>query len=132
MSNDTPPPLPAPRPWLIAGDWQSRALLLAELQERGIEMRAEAGMRWATHALIHERLAPPLILLVTHRDPEATPERLAGLLAILAEDGSTPELVLLVGAYDRVTWDEAFGDRAFILFRPAAIGEVAKVVQRSL
>ncbi len=117
------------RPWLIAADWQSRSLLLAELQERGIEMRVEAGMKWATHALIHERLAPPLILLVTHQDPMATPGRLARLLKILEEDGIEPTLLLFIGTFERSLW-EPYEQRATVLTRPKTVGEVARVVER--
>jgi hypothetical protein len=120
------------RPLLIAADWQSRALLLAELQERGIEVRTEAGVRWATRALLNERLAPPLLLLDTASDPDATPDKVERLLAILAEDGAHPTLVFLVSIFGRAEWQEPFGDRATILTRPRTVNEIASLVQALL
>lgn len=122
----TPHPLaPDERPWLIAADWQSRTLLLAELEGRGVSMRAEAGVKWALHAAQQERLAPPLILLVTHGDSLATPGRLARLLAMLQPDGA--ELLLLIGTFERGLW-ESFGARATLLTRPKTVGEIAREV----
>ncbi|HEX8684146.1 MAG TPA: hypothetical protein VF707_17625 [Ardenticatenaceae bacterium] len=120
------------RPLLVAADWQSRALLLAELQERGIEVRTEAGVRWATRALMHERLAPPLLLLDTTSDPDATPDKVERLLAILAEDGVHPTLLFLVSVFGLAEWQEPFGNRATILTRPRTVNEVATLVQALL
>jgi hypothetical protein len=121
--------VPDTRPLVIAADWQSRALLLAELQERGIEVRAEAGVRWATRALLRERLAPPLLLLDTADDPDATPDKVERLLAILTEDGAHPTLVFLVSVFGRAEWQEPFGNCATILTRPRTVNEVANLVQ---
>jgi hypothetical protein len=120
------------RPLLVAADWQSRALLLAELQERGIEVRAEAGVRWATRALLRERLVPPLLLLDTADDPDATPDKVERLLAILAEDDVRPALVFLVSVFGRAEWQEPFGNRATILTRPRTVNEIATLVQALL
>jgi hypothetical protein len=121
-----------PRPWLIAADWQSRTLLLAELEARGIEVRTEPGMRWAIRALVQERLAPPLILIDTAGDEAATPEAVARLLAILAQDGIEPMLLLLVRVFEREQWQVAFSERATILARPQQVGAVAGLVRSKL
>lgn len=123
---------PDTRPWLIAADWQSRALLLAELEARGVEMRAEPGLRWALRALLRERLAPPLILIDSSGDPEATPRKVERLLAVLTEDGVSPVLIFLVSAFERGAWEQAFRERATILVRPRTIGEVAEIVHNRL
>ncbi|MBA3534760.1 MAG: hypothetical protein H0T73_22845 [Ardenticatenales bacterium] len=120
------------RPLLIAADWQSRALLLAELQERGIEVRTEAGVRWTVKALMAEPLAPPLIFLDTHGDPDATPEKVERLLAILAEDNVTPALLLLVGVFEQGMWQEAPGARVTLLTRPKTVGEMARLIEEKL
>ncbi|HBY98867.1 MAG: hypothetical protein M5U01_21035 [Ardenticatenaceae bacterium] len=116
------------RPWLIAADWQSRALLLAELEARGIEMRAEPGMRWAMRALLRERLRPRLILIDPTGDSDATPPEVERLLAVLGENGVQPSLIFLVSAFERALWEQSFGERATILVRPRTIGEIAEVV----
>lgn len=120
------------RPWLIAADWQSRALLLAELDVRGIEVRAVPGMRWAMRALLRERPAVPLVLIDTAGDSEAQPPTVERLLAILAEDGAAPRLILLVSAFERTSWEEAFGGKALLIVRPRTVGEVADLVQAEL
>ncbi len=120
------------RPWLIAEDWQSRALLLAELATRGVAMRAEAGVKWALHAAQQERLAPPLILLVTHQDSMATPGRVARLLTMVQGDGNAaPQLLLLIGTFERGLW-ESFARRATLLLRPQTVGDIARDVSRAL
>lgn len=135
MSEPTLPPHQPPpdrRPLLIAADWQSRALLLAELQERGVEVRTEAGVKWALHALLGEPLTPPLVFLDSRADSDATPEKVARLLRLLGEGGTPPRLILLVGTFERSLWAEAFGKSATILTRPKTVGEVAGVVQTTL
>lgn len=119
---------PDRRPLLIAADWQSRALLLAELQERGVDVRTEAGVKWTLRALLNKPLAPPLVFLDTREDSDATPEKVARLLRLLGEDGTPPRLILLVGTFERGLWAEAFGESATILTRPKTVGEVAGVV----
>lgn len=124
---------PDARPWLIAADWQSRALILAELEARGVEMRAEPGMRWAMRALLHEPLQPPLILIDPTGDRDATPAKVERLLDVLAESGGEPPaLVFLVSAFDRTPWEKIYGQRATILVRPRTVGAVADVIQARL
>lgn len=126
-------PLPAdPRPLLIAADWQSRALVLAELQARGVDVRAEAGVRWATRALITQRLLPPVVLLDTMGDPDATVSKVERLWRLLTETGHRPRLLLLVRAFERGTWADAFGERATLLTRPQTVGALATQVQQML
>jgi hypothetical protein len=123
---------PDERPLLIAADWQSRALLLAELEERGIEVRTEAGIYWATRVLMEERLAPPLVLLDTSGDPDATPHKVEQLLKILADDKVYPTLVFLVSVYQRNEWHARFGPRAIVLARPKTVDEIATYIRARL
>ncbi len=130
MRRDTgaTPPREACDILLVAADWQSRALLLAELQEAGYAVRALPGLRQALRALIGRRLRPRLILLDVHGDSDAAPPY-AAQLADLA--GGVP-LVLLIGAFDAAAWGP-FADRdAEILRRPVSVGQVAAAVRRRL
>lgn len=123
---------PDERPLLIAADWQSRALLLAELEERGIEARTEAGVYWAMRALMSEALAPPLVLLDSTGDPDATPHKVEQLMAVLAEDGVRPVLVFLVSVFQRNEWQARFGERAVVLARPKTVDEIATFIRERL
>lgn len=123
---------PDDRPWLIAADWRSRALLRAELENREIEVRPEPGLRAAVRALLHEHPAPALILFDSAADPDADPRKLDRFLAVLAEDGVDPHLLLLVGAFERQAWEQHFGSWATIVQRPRSVGDIAKIAGRLL
>lgn len=113
---------------LIAADWQSRALALAELQERGYDVTAVPGLRHAVKALVDERVAPGLIVLDVHDDDDATPRRVEQLLDLAPE----APLILIVGVYDRATWEPLRARAAAWLQRPVSVGEVAKAVERAM
>lgn len=112
---------------LIAADWQSRALALAELQERGYDVMAVPGLRHAVKALINERVAPALIVLDVHDDGGATPRRVEQLLD-LAPDAP---LILIVGVYDRAAWEPLRARAAAWLQRPVSVGQVATAVEQA-
>ena len=111
---------------LIAADWQSRALAVAELQDRGYDVMALPGLRYAVKALVDERVVPLLIVLDVHDDEDATPRRVEQLLD-LAPDAP---LILIVGVYDRATWEPLRVRAAAWLQRPVSVGEVAEAVER--
>lgn len=113
---------------LVATDWQSRALTLAELQEAGYEVTALPGLRYALAALAHHRLAPALILLDVHADDEATPERVEELLALAP---GVP-LVLVVGAFGQEAWEPLRDRLAGLLHRPVTVGALVEAVTSAL
>lgn len=125
-----PPVKHAPRRdlLLIAADWQSRALTLAELQEAGYEVMAVPGLRYGLRALRRGLVVPPLIVLDVHADAEATPERAAQVLALAP---GVP-LVLIVGAFERAQWASLRPRVAAWLTRPITVGEVVATVRRLL
>jgi DNA-binding NtrC family response regulator len=113
---------------LVAADWQSRALLLAQLQEAGYSVTAAPALRHAYRALMGQKVRPRLILLDTSRDEDATPPY-AKQLAELAPGIPT---VLLSEAHHLQEW-QALQDRvAALLRRPVSVGEVVTVVRRLL
>lgn len=113
---------------LIAADWQSRALTLAELEEAGYEVMAVPGLRYGLRALRRGLVAPPLIVLDVHDDETATPERARQALAL----APGAPLVLIVGAYDRAAWEELRPQAAAWLTRPVTVGEIVAAVRRLL
>jgi len=113
---------------LVAADWQSRALLLAELQEEGCEVIALPGLRYALPALLAGRVHPRLILFDVQGDEDATPAH-AEQLRELAPDTS---LVLLVGAHDLAVWLPLQDQVKGFMQRPVTVGDVAKAVRRHL
>lgn len=113
---------------LAAADWQSRALTLAELQEAGYEVMAVPGVRYAARALIRRLVAPPLILVDTHGDPDATPGHVEGL----QELAPGVPLILIAGAYDWAAWEPLRPHLAALLRRPVTVGEIVAAVRRVL
>lgn len=110
---------------LIAADWQSRALTLAELQEAGYEVMAVPGVEYALRALRRGLVAPPLIVLDVHDDPAATPERVARLMEL----ASGVPLVLIVGVYDRAMWEPLKPRVVAWIERPVTIGRIVDTVR---
>jgi DNA-binding NtrC family response regulator len=110
---------------LISTDRQGRALLLAELQEKGWDVRVVPGLRRALRALLAGRVRPRVVLLDVHDDRDATPdyvEQIPGLLP------GVPVLVV-VGAYEGATWPSPGNAGLQILRRPLTVGEVVEAVR---
>jgi DNA-binding NtrC family response regulator len=113
---------------LAAADWQSRALLLAELQEAGWGVVALPGLRHALRAMIGERVRPRVILLDVHGDRDATPgyaEQIAGLVPGIP-------LLLMVGVYDMPDWQPLRERGVEMLARPLSVAEVVEAVRPRL
>jgi DNA-binding NtrC family response regulator len=87
---------------------------------------AVPGLRYAARALVDERITPVLIVLDVHDDADATPHRVEQLLD-MAPDAP---LILIVGVYDRATWEPLRAKAAEWLQRPVSVGEVAEAVER--
>ena len=113
---------------LVAADWQSRALALAELQEAGYDVTALPGVRSALAALAQRRLAPALILLDVHGDDDATPARVEELLALAP---GVP-LVLVVGAFGQEAWEPLRTRLAGLLRRPLTVATLVDAVTTAL
>jgi DNA-binding NtrC family response regulator len=113
---------------LIAADWQSRALLLAQLQEGGYSVTAAPALRHACPALMGQKVHPRLILLDTARDEDATPP----YVEQLAELAPGIPTVLLIAAHHLQEWQPLQDRVAALLRRPVSVGEVVTVVRRLL
>ncbi len=110
---------------LVAADWQSRALILAELQELGYQVMAVPGVTYAVKAVLRGLVDPPLLLIDVHHDPAATPEQVQGLLALLPHR----PVILMVGIFDRDRWEPLRGQVTRYFQRPVRIGDVIAAVQ---
>ena len=113
---------------LVAEDWQSRALVLAELQEAGYEVNAQAGLRQALNHLARHPEHPPLVLLDLHGDEFATPETVDALLNLVPG----AKLVLIVGVYAEPIWDRFATGGSIVLRRPVSVGQIVEQVKRIL
>lgn len=113
---------------LTAADWQSRALILAELQELGYQVMAVPGVEYAINAILRGLNDPPLLLLDVHHDPAATPENVRGLISLL----KGRPVILMVGIFDRERWEPLRGEVTRYFQRPVRIGDVIAAVQELL
>jgi len=111
---------------LVAEDWQSRALVLAELQEAGYEVDAQAGLRQALNHVARHPEHPPLVLLDLHGDAFATPETVDALLRLVPR----AKLLLIVGVYAEPVWDRFASGGNILLRRPVSVGEIVEQVKR--
>jgi DNA-binding NtrC family response regulator len=113
---------------LVAADWQSRALLLAQLQEAGYSVTAAPALRHAYRALMGQKVRPRLILLGTAGDLDAMPS----YVEQLAELAHGIPTVLLIDADHLQEWQPLQDRVAALLRRPVSVGEVVAVVRRLL
>jgi len=113
---------------LIAADWQSRTLVLAELQEAGYSVIAAPALRHAYRALLGRRVHPSVIVLDVVGDEDATP----GSVEQLLELAPGSRLVLLSGAYDEEDWQPIHERAADNMHRPMSVGQVVEAVRRHL
>lgn len=109
---------------LIAADWRSRALILAELQERGLEVTALPGLRLGLKALIRGRLAPRALLIDVWDDDFASPQTVGDALALLPQ----APVVLVVGTWDRARYEDLAGGQVTLLVRPVSVGEIVSAM----
>ncbi|HTG84834.1 MAG TPA: hypothetical protein VL853_08480 [Gemmatimonadales bacterium] len=113
---------------LVAEDWQSRALVLAELQEAGYEVNAQAGLRRALNDLARHPEHPLLVVLDLHGDEFATPETVDALLRLVP----AAKLILIVGVYAEPVWDHFVAEGSIVLRRPVSVGGIVQQVKRLL
>ncbi len=110
----------------MAEDWQSRALVLAELQEAGYGVNAQAGLRQALNHLAQHPEHPPLVVLDLHGDGFATPATVDALLRLVPK----AKLILIVGVYAEPVWDRFATEGSIVLRRPVTVGEIVQQVRR--
>lgn len=113
---------------LSAADWQSRALILAELQELGYSVMAVPGVDNAISAILKGLVEPPLLLIDVYNDPGATPEKVSGLTSLLP---GRP-VILLTGILDSGRWKSLREEVSLYFQRPVRIGDVVTAVQKLL
>ncbi len=113
---------------LIAADWRSRALILAELQEAGYDVMAVPGLRYGLKALLRSRVCPRMILVDVWQDDFATPDRIAELVRVSPD----VPVVLVVGTFEREAYAPLTDQLAALLIRPVRIGEVVDRVRALL
>ncbi len=110
---------------LSSADWQSRTLILAELQERGYPVMALPGVRYAIRAALQGLIDPRLLLIDVHGDPSATPEEVQGLLSLFPERPA----MLLVGVFDEARWAPLRAHVTRFFRRPIRVGDVVEAVE---
>ncbi|RME50848.1 MAG: hypothetical protein D6790_20700 [Caldilineae bacterium] len=113
---------------LLAADWQTRALTLAELKERGHQVLALPGLRWGLKALLQGRVDPPLVFVDTKDDDFVSPEEIHHLRELLPD----VPIVLLTGVFERETYAAIQEDVDAFLVRPITIGEIVAAIEEKL
>ena len=113
---------------LVAADWRTRTLVLAEMEEAGYDVAAVPGMRLGAKALLSGLVAPAVILIDALDDEDATPERVSDLL----DAAPDAPAILVTGAYGRAAWEPLRPRVAALLHRPVTIGQIVAAVQRLL
>jgi hypothetical protein len=113
---------PGPVVWLVDADHWPRALLRAELLERGYDAIGFASLDDAILRLATERRRRPRLVVVNLAGQDLTP----GAVALLGA-GGVPVFGLAAAA-------QSGGDLGLtaVLRRPVSLGQIADAVQRAL
>ena len=113
---------------LSSADWQSRTLILAELQELGYEVMAVPGVKYAINAALKGLIDPPLLIIDVYGDESATPDQVRGLLTLFRHRPA----ILLVPLFAQARWEPLRGEVARFFRRPIRIGDVIQAAQACL
>nr|WP_290670383.1 hypothetical protein [Ardenticatena sp.] len=113
---------------LLSRDWQTRALVLAELKERGYDVLALPGLTWGIEAIVQGRVEPPLIIVDSRDDTDVTPEKVRALQRLVP---NVP-VVVLSTVFDRAALEPLRREVAAFLVRPSTVGDVVATVERLL
>lgn len=119
------PEIARPTVWLIGADHWPRALLRAELIERGYEAIGFATLDEAIVRLARERPRRPGLVLVDLAGQELT----RGAVARLSGGGGVP-VIGLAGAVEAVGAPQL--GFTTLLRRPLSLGQIADAVERAL
>ena len=115
---------------LVAAAWKERALLLAELQERGFDVRAMPGIVPAIGFLVRRpRVVPRLVILDVGDDPDIGERTLRDLLELT--EGS-PWLVIASTTRTVDGWPLLTAKRATVLTRPVRVRDVVAAAEKLL
>jgi len=110
---------------LVGKDWQTRALLRAQLIEEGLEVEAVETVRAALPTLHEPALRPSLLIadLSSSEDPGAEAEQLAAW---------TAEIPVWIIATQNLLAERQLKSRGFesILVRPIDMGELVEQIKR--
>lgn len=118
--------LPEERPVLvIAAPWRERALLVAELQERGCDVRALPGIVYAIGYLVRRpHVRPAVVVVDVAEDPDISSRTVRDLLQLTEP---SPWVVILPSTR-KVEPDLVSSPRIRRMKRPVSIGEVVETV----
>jgi len=113
---------------LVATPWRSRTYILAELQERGYEVRALPGIRHALGYLIRRpAVRPALVVLDTTGDPDLTLKTARDLFEMTEP---APWVVISSAVHENLPDEMTTSPRVHLLRRPVAVGDVvAKIIE---
>ena len=112
---------------LIAHDWQSRTLLLAELQEAGYAVNAQDGLNRGLAAMASPHEPVTLIVIDLFDDPAVSPDTLKALMRLVPE----VPLVLIAGTYQAASSVGPDSSRVVaLLHRPVSVGDILEQVRR--
>lgn len=115
---------------LIVVDWKERALILAELQERGYDVRALPGIVPAIGYLIRRpHLVPRLIILDITDDPDVNERTLKDLMELASH---CPWVVITSATRSFTGRPLLQNKRAVLLSRPLAVGAIVEAVEQAL
>ncbi len=113
---------------LIAADWHSRTLTLAELQELGYDVMTVPGLYDGLRMVLRSQVAPRLTLVDMAQDDFGSPERVNELVQALP---GVP-VILVVGAFERASYAGLSDHLAALMVRPVRIGEIVDRVRALL
>ncbi len=115
---------------LVAAPWKDRAYLLAELQERGYEVRAFPSIVAAIGYLVRRpRVHPALVILDIGEDPDISSRTIEDLFSI-TEDA--PWLVIASRVHPLPEVRVLHAPRVHIVYRPVRVGSIVAQAERLL
>ncbi len=122
---------PEERPLLlIIADRKERALILAELQERGYDVRALPGIVLAVGYLVRRpRVVPRLVIVDVVGDPDVNEHTLGDLLALTPH---SPWVVITSATRAFAGHTLLKNRKVTLLSRPVTVGDVVKAVEQAL
>lgn len=119
---------PPRRLLLLSADWQTRTLTLVSLQELGYAVLALPGLRFGVRAILADRVDPPLVVVDTKDDPEATPQQVQALRALVPD----AVMILVTEAWYRERYAPLASQMQGFLVRPILMHDLVDTVQHLL
>lgn len=125
---ETPEATPARRLLLLSADWQTRTLILVSLQELGYAVLALPSLHLGVKAILADRVDPPLVLIDTKDDDQATPDQVQALRNLLPD----AVMILITEAWYRERYAPLAAQLQAFCVRPILMDELIATVQRLL